>query len=53
MGNTPDTGLVRCLAWRPGVALNLEQEIISDLGAFVRAGMNDGNKETHEFTNIN
>lgn len=52
-GNTPDTGLVRRLAWRPGVALNLEQEITSDLGVFARASMNDGSKETYEFTDIN
>lgn len=52
-GTTPDTGLVRQLAWRPGVALNLEQEVTDDLGVFARASMNDGSKETFEFTDIN
>ena len=52
-GSAPDTGLVRRLAWRPGIALNLEQEISYDLGVFARASMNDGSKETYEFTDIN
>ncbi|MGM3276069.1 carbohydrate porin [Ralstonia sp. 24A2] len=52
-GNTPDTGLVRRLAWRPGIAVNLEQEVTDDLGVFARASMNDGSKETFEFTDIN
>lgn len=52
-GSTPDTGLVRRLAWRPGVAVNAEQEVTSDLGVFARASMNDGSKETYEFTDIN
>lgn len=52
-GSTPDTSLVRRLAWRPGVALNVEQELAPDLGFFARASMNDGSKETYEFTDIN
>ena len=52
-GNTPDTSLVRRLAWRPGFAINLEQELAADLGVFARASMNDGSKETFEFTDIN
>jgi high affinity Mn2+ porin len=52
-GTTPNTGLVRRYASRPGVALNLEQELGFDLGVFARAGVNDGSKETFEFTDIN
>ena len=38
---------------RPGAALNLEQEIADDVGVFARASINDGSKETYEFTEIN
>lgn len=51
--STPDTSLVRRGSSRPGVAINLEQEVSSNLGAFARASMNDGNKEAFEFTEIN
>jgi high affinity Mn2+ porin len=49
----PSTALVRHFAWRPGVALNLEQEVTPDLGAFARFSFNDGSKETYEFTDVN
>jgi len=52
-GTTPETALVRHMASRPGVAVNLEQELTADLGAFARAGWNDGTKEAYEFTDIN
>jgi len=52
-GATPDVALVRRYATRPGVALNLEQQVMSDLGAFMRASFNDGHKEAYEFTEIN
>jgi len=52
-GATPDTSLVRRFASRPGVAINAEQELTAGLGAFVRASMNDGSKETFDFTDIN
>jgi high affinity Mn2+ porin len=52
-GATPDVAQVRRYATRPGVALNLEQQIMTDLGAFMRASLNDGHKETYEFTEIN
>lgn len=52
-GTTPSTGLVRRYASRPGVALNFEQELKSDLGVFARASVNDGSKEAFEFTDIN
>lgn len=44
---------VRKYASRPGVALNLEQEIADDLGLFTRLSWNDGSKEAFEFTEIN
>ena len=50
---TPHTALVRRFSSRPGVAINLEQEVFSDLGAFARASMNNGSKEAFDFTEIN
>ena len=52
-GTTPDVADVRHYSSRPGLALNLEQQIAPDLGAFVRASVNNGQKETFEFTEIN
>lgn len=49
----PDTDLVRRGNSRPGFAINLEQEVLSDLGIFTRASMNDGSKEAYDFTEIN
>ena len=52
-GSTPDTGLVRRGSSNSGFALNLEQEIASDLGAFARASANQGSNEAFDFTEIN
>lgn len=52
-GTIPDTSLVRRYASRPGAAINLEQQIVGDLGVFARASVNDGSKEAYEFTEIN
>lgn len=52
-GTTPDTGQVRHYSTRPGVALNLEQELTPDLGAFARISFNRGSKEAYEFTDVN
>ncbi len=52
-GEIPSTALVRRFASRPGAALNLEQELATDLGAFVRLSANDGSKEAFDFTEIN
>jgi high affinity Mn2+ porin len=52
-GTTPRVGLVRRYGSRPGMALNLEQELLPDLGVFARASANDGSKEAFEFTDIN
>ena len=51
--STPDTSLVRRGSSRSGFALNLEQELASDLGAFARASANEGSKEAFDFTEIN
>ncbi len=52
-GTVPDTALVRHYAWRPGIALNIEQAITGQLAIFLRASANDGREETYEFTDIN
>ena len=52
-GTTPDLALVRRKQSRSGIALNVEQEVVPGVGAFVRASRNDGAKEAYEFTEIN
>jgi high affinity Mn2+ porin len=52
-GGTPDTASVRRFSSRPGVSVDLEQEVSSELGVFARAGANDGRYEAYEFTEIN
>ncbi len=50
---TPSTALVRRYRSRPGVALNIEQQIGGGFGFFLRASANDGSQEAYEFTEIN
>jgi high affinity Mn2+ porin len=50
---TPSTSLVRRRQIRPGGGINIEQQVTPDLGAFLRASMNDGTKEAFEYTEIN
>jgi high affinity Mn2+ porin len=52
-GTVPDLALVRRPSTRAGAVLNLEQELISEVGVFARVSANDGSKETYEFTDIN
>jgi high affinity Mn2+ porin len=52
-GTTPDTALVRHYRSRAGIALNIEQPLTDELGAFARLSYDDGSKETYEFTEIN
>lgn len=52
-GTVPDTALVRRPASRPGMALNIEQQIDDAWGVFARLSWNDGSKEAYEFTEIN
>ena len=49
----PDTALVRRPAFRPGAALNIEQQLSGNLGAFARLSWNDGSEEAFDFTEIN
>ncbi len=51
-GGPADIAAVRHYNSRGGLSLNLEQEITSDLGAFVRAGWADGDIEPYEFADI-
>lgn len=51
--STPNVALVRRVGSRSGFAVNLEQEVASDVGAFARFGMNGGDKEAFEFSDIN
>jgi high affinity Mn2+ porin len=52
-GAAPDTALVRRNSSRPGVSINLEQEITNDLGAFARVSFNSGQREAYDFTDVN
>ena len=49
----PAVDSVRRYSSRPGVVLNMEQELSSNVGVFARASANRGDKETYEFTDIN
>jgi len=51
-GTPVDIAAVRAYRSRVGASLNLEQQIATDLGAFIRAGKACGNVETYEFTDI-
>jgi high affinity Mn2+ porin len=51
-GTIPDTADVRRDASRPGVSVNIEQQILSGVGIFGRAGWANGDFETYEFTDI-
>ncbi len=52
-GGVPDVSRVRRETSRAGGAINVEQELTGELGGFARVGLNDGSKETYEFTEIN
>lgn len=51
-GEQADTALVRRRMSRPGVDVNVEQEVTDSLGLFARAGLNDGAIEPYDFTDI-
>jgi len=53
IGTAPDVASVRRFASRPGLALNVEQEVATEVGLFARASFNEGSKEAFEFTEIN
>ena len=51
-GMPADINAVRSYTSRPGVSLNIEQQVTETLGAFFRAGSADGNIEPWDFTDI-
>ena len=51
-GLVPDLASLRRPATRWGGQLNVEQEVTSTLGVFLRAGISDGRFETYDFTDI-
>ena len=51
-GGAPDVAAVRRYRGRPGVSLNLEQQVRDGVGVFVRAGYADGAYEAYDFTDI-
>ena len=52
-GTTPSTAAVRNYRSKYGVVLNLEQQLMPDLGFFARAGWTQGGIEEYDFTDIN
>jgi high affinity Mn2+ porin len=51
-GESVDIAAVREYRDRTGVSMNLEQQLTSTLGAFLRVGKAGGNVEPYEFTDI-
>jgi high affinity Mn2+ porin len=51
-GMRADINAVRSYASRPGISLNVEQQVTPTVGAFFRAGWADGNIEPWDFTDI-
>jgi high affinity Mn2+ porin len=51
-GQPADINAVRRYTGRPGVSINLEQQVTDTLGVFARAGWADGNIEPWDFADI-
>jgi high affinity Mn2+ porin len=51
-GGAADIAAVRRYQGRGGVSVNLEQQIVPDVGLFARAGWANGDVEPYEFTDI-
>jgi high affinity Mn2+ porin len=51
-GGPADITAVRLYQSRGGISMNLEQQLMPNVGLFVRAGIADGTKEPYEFTDI-
>jgi high affinity Mn2+ porin len=51
-GQPADINAVRTYTTRPGVSINLEQQVSETLGVFARAGWADGTREPWDFTDI-
>jgi high affinity Mn2+ porin len=52
-GTAPSTSAVRSFRTKDGLGLNLEQQIMPDLGFFARASLSQGSVEEVDFTDIN
>ena len=52
-GTTPELSLVRSYTSKAGISANLEQQILSGIGLFARAGYTPGNLEAYAFTDDN
>jgi len=51
-GAPADISAVRRYQSRGGISMNLEQQLVENVGLFVRAGWADGTKEPYEFTDV-
>ncbi len=51
-GQPADIAAVRRYRGRPGISVNLEQEVADGVGIFLRGGDSAGDVETYEFTDI-
>src|SRR5215831_18548892 len=51
-GQPADINAVRVYRSRPGVSLNLEQQVFPNVGVFARAGLADGSVEPWDFTDV-
>ncbi len=52
-GQPADVSSVRRSSSKSGYAINVEQELAEDLGAFARFSRNSGNTEAYDFTDVN
>ncbi len=51
-GQPADIAAVRRYQGRPGLSFNLRQALTDDLGVFAHGGVDDGTKESYEFSDI-
>jgi len=51
-GQPASTALVRTYTGRGGVSMNLEQQLMPNVGMFMRAGWANGQREPYEFTDV-
>jgi high affinity Mn2+ porin len=51
-GGPANIAAVRQYQSRGGISMNLEQQLVPNVGLFVRAGIADGDKEPYEFADI-
>jgi high affinity Mn2+ porin len=51
-GGPADIAAVRQYQSRAGISMNLEQQLMPNVGFFARAGIADGDKEPYEFTDV-